>query len=86
MRRPIDQDEVGAPAVAVEEDLLAVRRNIEALHDDFPVQIRQKALLACGEIQQREVLQPQHPLRHDQTLPVGQKTVPIARVSDPDLR
>src|SRR5450759_1585319 len=59
--------------------------HIETSHNDLSGQIRQLALLTSRKIQQREVLQPQHALRNDQTLPVGQETVTVARVPYPDF-
>jgi hypothetical protein len=84
--RPVDQYDIGVLAIAVENDLLAVGRNVETPRDDLAAQVRQLALLTGRQIEQREVLLPQHALRYDHTLPVGQKPVPISRVPHPDFR
>lgn len=71
VRRKIDEDEVRVLTVTVEEDPLPVRRDIEASRDERPVQVREIAYLTRGQIEEREILQPEHAFADHQTFSIG---------------
>src|SRR5262249_28395647 len=79
--RQVDQDDIGILTVAVEEDRLAVRRDVEALHPKLGPEVRQLAQATRRHVEKPEVLLPQVPLHDDHALPVGQEAVPVPRVA-----
>ena len=54
-RRQINQDDVRVLSKAIEQDLLAVGRDVETLHLEALAQVREPAEASGGEIEQPEV-------------------------------
>ena len=84
LRRQVDQDDVGVLARAVEDEVLAVRRDVERIQEAAIAEVGELPGRVSGEIEQPEVLG-FNVAQVDKAQAARQETVGSAH-TDPDLR